>query len=427
MRSPYPFVVAALLLGPHLTGAATPAAQKPAPAPPSRVEPPPAEAVRQIAQSSNAFGFDFYQRLRQKPGNLVMSPASITTSLAMAWGGARGETAAQMQKVLHLQGTAGEVMATSGQLVRSLQDPSGLVVFRVANQLFGEKTFHLVPAFRDQTAAAYGAPVELLDFKKAPEKSRVHVNQWVEDKTSHRVKDLIPPGAVSEETRLVLVNAIYFLGDWEKPFERNATYQAPFFLTATEKKDVPTMRGGDYLRLAQADGVTAVELPYEGRQLSMLFLVPDKVDGLAAVESALDAKKLDTLVSAMKRQDVWLELPKFEVNPGDSLSLGDDLKEMGMPLAFDRQKADFTGIADPPDPADRPVLAKVFHKAFVRVDETGTEAAAASASLDVRGGAGAGLEPPHEVKVNRPFLFLIRDNASGLVLFLGRVTDPSGK
>ncbi len=386
-------------------------------------EPPPADAVR-LARSSNTFGFALYQRLRREPGNLVISPASLTTALAMTWGGAKGETAAQMRTVLHLEGTPDEVMATSGQLSRSLQEPSRPIVFRIANQLFGEKTYKLVPAFVEKTRAAFGAPLELLDFKTAPERARVRINEWVEGKTEKRIKDLIPPGMVKPDTRLVLVNAIYFLGDWAQPFEHQATRPAAFHLTASETKDVPTMNRTAGFRIAQKDGVTALEIPYKGGELSMTLLVPDEIEGLAAVEGTLDVKKLDALASAMKTERVWVALPRFEVNPGGSLSLGETLKAMGMPLAFDRGKADFTGIANPSRPDDRLVIAEVFHKGFVRVDEKGTEAAAATAVMALRAGA-APMAPPRPLKVDRPFLFLIRDNASGLVLFLGRVTDPS--
>jgi serpin B len=367
-------------------------------------------AVAKLAESSNAFGFDLYQRLREKPGNLVVSPASITTALAMTWGGAGGETSAQMRKVLHLEGTAGEVMATSGQLARALQDPARPIVFRIANQLFGEKTYKLVPAFVEQARAAFGAPLELLDFKGGPERARVHINQWVEGKTEQRIKDLIPPGGVEPDTRLVLVNAIYFLGDWASPFEHSATQPAPFHLTASETKDVPTMNRIGGFRIAQKGGVTGLEIPYKGGEMSMLLLVPDAVDGLTAVESALDVKKVDALVGAMKSERVWVALPKFEVSPAGSLALREELTALGMPLAFDRKRADFTGIANPPDPDDRLVLAEVFHKGFVRFDEKGTEAAAATAVMAIRTGAAApSMEPPRRLKVDRPFLFLIRD------------------
>ena len=382
------------------------------------------EASVKLARSSNAFGFDLYQRLREKPGNLVISPASITTALTMPWGGARGETAAEMRAVLHLEGTPDEVMAASGELSRSLQDPARPIVFRIANQLFGEKTYKLVPAYVEKTRASFGAPLELLDFKTAPERARVRINEWVEGKTERRIKDLIPPQELKKDTRLVLVNAIYFLGDWAVPFQPGETRPAPFHRTASEKISVPTMNREGSLRFAEKEGVTAVEIPYKGGELSMLILVPKDIEGLAAVERGLDAKRLDEIVGALNWDRIALALPKFEVNPGESLSLGEELKALGMPLAFDRDRADFTGIADPPAPADRLVIAKVFHKGFVRVDEKGTEAAAATAVMGVMAGAAPGAGP-RRIRADRPFLFLIRDNASGMVLFLGRVSDPS--
>jgi len=222
----------------------------------------------------------------------------------------------------------------------------------------------------------------------------------------------------------VIVNAIYFLGDWAQPFKRDETRPAPFHLTASQEKEVPTMNRTGGFRIAHRDGVTAVEIPYKGAELSMMLLVPDEIEGLAAVESTLDAKKLDALASAMKGELVWLALPKFEVNPSASLSLGEDLKALGMPLAFHPNLANFTALANPPNPAERLVITRVFHKGFVRVDEKGTEAAAATAVLGGETGAAMGAGP-RPLQVNRPFLFLIRDNSSGLVLFLGRVTDPS--
>jgi len=375
-----------------------------------------------LASSSNAFGFDLYQRLRSKPGNLVISPASLTTAMTMAWGGARGETAEQMRSVLHLEGSPDEVMVASDQLARSLQDPARPVVFHIANRLFTQSSYKLVPAFQQKTAKAFGAPVEPLDFRKAPEPARARINQWIEEKTAHRIQDLVPRGGVGPDTRLVIVNAIYFLGDWENPFLRELTRPAPFHLSASETRNVPTMNQSNTFFVAHQDGVTALQIPYKGSAMSMLFLVPDAIDGLPAVEGALGAKALDSLVSAMKPRYLELALPKFEVNPGGSLSLGEDLRALGMPAAFDPKRADFTGIANPPDPAQRLFAGEVFHKAFVRVDEKGTEAAAASA-MGVPAGAGPGGGPP-QLRVDRPFLFLIRDNASGMVLFLGRVTDP---
>jgi len=409
MRSRWAFAAAAVLL---LSGAlAIPAA-------------PPGNAILKLARSGNELGFDLYQRLRQKPGNLVISPASVSTSLSMAWGGARGETAAQMKKVLHLQGTPDEVMAAAGQLSLSLQATARPIVLRFANQLFAEKTYKLVPAYVEKTRVAFHAPVERLDFRTAPEPARVRINQWVEGITERRIRDLIPPGGVTPLTRLVLVNAIYFLGSWETPFERWDTHPEPFYLTPSRKKPVPTMNRNATLRVGRKDGVTAVELPYQGGGLSMLVLVPDKIDGLVAVEKALDQKRLDALRAAMADEYIWLSLPKFELSSA-SLALREDLEALGMRSAFDPRGADLTGIASPPGRDARLVLQDVFHKGFVRVDEKGTEAAAAAAFGGVMGSDPP--PPPRRVQVDRPFLFLIRDNASGMILFLGRVSDPGGR
>jgi serpin B len=380
-------------------------------------------AVAGLARSSNAFGFDLYQRLRQRPGNLILSPASVSTALTLTWGGARSTTAAQMKQVLHLEGGADAAMAASGELARSLQEPKRPVTFRIANQLFGEKTYRFEAAYLERARAAYGAALEPLDFKSAPEPARAHVNEWVEKKTERRIKDLIPPGGIERDTRLLLVNAIYFLGDWEQPFPARQTRPAPFHLSAAEARTVPTMNQTGSFRIAAKDGVTALEMPYKGGEFSMVFLLPDRVDGLAALESGLDLKRLDALLAGLASELVSAAIPKLEIRPPESLSLGDDLKALGMPLAFDRDRADFTGMANPPDPRDRLVLDKVFHKGWIRVDEKGTEAAAATAATMMF--AGGLPSQPRAFKADRPFLFLLRDTASGLVLFLGRVSDPS--
>ncbi len=376
-----------------------------------------------LARSSNEFGFDLYRHLCLKPGNLVMSPASLSIALTMTWTGARDQTAEQMRKVLHLEGTVDGVSTRSGHLLRSLQEPSGLALLRVANRLFGEATCELVPTFVKLTRDAFDAPVELLDFIGAPESSRAHINQWVEDRTEQRIQNLIPAKAIDPDTRLVLVNAIYFLGDWLRPFQRDETHPARFHLGASDSKLVPTMHQTGPFPIAQKDGMTALELPYRDGRLSMMLLVPDEIDGLPALEEALDTQRLDALANAMKKDLVALALPKFEVNPAESLSLRGNLATMGMPLAFDDNHADFTGIANPPSPGERLHIGYVFHKGFVRVDEKGTEAAAATAVIAKA--RSLPEEPSRFLNVDRPFLFLIRDRNTGLVLFLGRVSDPS--
>ncbi len=394
------------------------------PAPTTSAEKPSAEAMTQLASSSNAFGFDLYKRVAAKQeGNVVISPASITTALAMTWGGAKAATATEMKQTMHLRQSPEVVMDTSGKLTAVLTDPSRPVTFRIANRLFGEKTYEFDAGYMSLTERAYGAPLERVDFKSAPDPARLLINGWVEKQTESRIKDLIPATGVDRETRLVLVNAIYFLGDWAEPFEKGATRPAPFSLSVKETKDVPTMgRTGSY-RIVSSDGLSALELPYAGGDLSMLVLLPDAVDGLAAMEASMTETKLAAIVGGLQPERVRVSLPKFTIDPAASLRLRDDLVGLGMRSAFDRDSADFTGIANPPNKADRLFISQVFHKGFIRVDEKGTEAAAATAVSMARAG-GKPAEPRH-FKADHPFAFVIRDNASGLVLFMGRVVNPA--
>jgi serpin B len=383
------------------------------------------DETTRLARSSNAFAFDLYRRLGPGGGNRAVSPASISTALAMAWAGARGGTAVQMQNALRFEGSPEAMMAASGRLAAALQDPTRPVVFRIANRLFGEKSCEFAPVYLDATRAAFGAALEPVDFKRAAEKARLLINGWVEEKTEKRIRDLVPRGGVSRETRLVLVNAIYFLGDWAEPFAKEATRPAPFSISASAKKDVPTMHAVEPFRFVAKDALKAVELPYKGGQMSMLVVLPDAVDGLPSLEASLTGERLEGIVKSLASARVSVSLPKFEVDPPGSLPLGEALRALGMVDAFSPSQADFTGIADPPDPRDRLFLSEAFHKAFVKVDEKGTEAAAATAVVMDR--AAAIMAPPAEFKADHPFLFFIRDNASGMVLFMGRVADPSAK
>lgn len=378
-----------------------------------------------LAKGENQLGFDLYGKLRKQAGNLALSPASISTALVMTWGGARGETAKQMQKVLHFTGPQDQAVRTAGQLARSLESPDRAITLRTANRLFGEKSYKFDKSYLELTRAAFGAPLEPTDFQHAAEASRKHVNHWVEDQTQKRIQNLIPPRGIDAETRLVLVNAIYFLGDWRDPFKKHSTLPQAFHVSKTEQHDVRTMHAVDHFRFVDKGGLNALELPYKGGDMSMLIVLPDAVNGLGALEAAFDAKKLDSIVASLEVQLVNVALPKFEVNPATSLELEDALGALGMKLAFDRDKADFTGIANPPNPADRLYIGKVFHKAFVKVDEKGTEAAAATAVVMPKGG---GMPPkPVVFTADHPFLFFIRDHKTGLVLFMGRVEDPAAK
>jgi serine protease inhibitor len=375
----------------------------------------------------NAFGVDVYRNLMQGSGNRVFSPASVSAALTMAWGGARGETAEEMRRVLHLQGAPDDVLRSSGAALSQVQQAGRGVTFRVANRLFGEGRYRFEPAYLDLTKTAYGAPLQAVDFRGAPEKARGVINGWVEARTEKRITDLVPAGSVTGDTRLVLVNAIYFLGDWARPFAKEATRPLPFRLSPAATKDVPTMRQTETFGWMRGDGFQALEMAYQGNAFSLVVILPDAVDGLSALEDQLTADMLARIAGALTPKRVAVALPKFEVNPPESLPLSRILEALGMKAAFDPRRADFTGIANPPDPGDRLFVSEVFHKAFVKTDEKGTEAAAASAVMMPRVSSMPIQDEPIPFRADHPFLFLMRDKASGLVLFMGRVSDPSSR
>jgi serpin B len=398
----------------------TPQPVKPAPAPaPQPIAPPAAHELAPLVKSSNTFGWELWKQLPAS-GNQAMSPASITTALAMTWGGAKANTAAEMKQTLHLDGDAGSVAAAWGKLAAALQAPKQPEL-RIANRLYGERTYKLDQGFVDRTRAAFGAPLDPLDFVGNPAAARTVINTWVAQQTNQRIKDLLPPPSITNLTKLVLVNALYFLADWQTAFEHASTVDADFASVGATLK-VPTMHAVDGYRLAKADGVAMLELPYKG-DAAMYIILPDKLDGLPAVEKSLDAGKLATWIGALANQRVAVALPRFTIDPREPTELSARLKALGMKDAFDSKRADFTGIASPPNPADQLVISAVFHKAFVKVDEKGTEAAAATAV--VMAPKGAAPAAPIEFKANHPFLFVIADTRTGLVLFIGRVSDPS--
>jgi serpin B len=390
------------------------------------VPPPSDEEQARIARSSNAFATDLWGKVRGAQGNLAVSPASITLALAMTWGGARGRTADEMKQVLHFEGTADEVMASAGQLLQAWNTSSGAALLRVANRLFGARNYTFEKPYLEKTEAAFGAPLEPVDFDSGIEATRKAINDWVAQQTEKRIQELLPEQSLKPGlTRLVLVNAIYFKASWEKPFSENHTSPEPFFVTPSVKKDVPLMRRtGDY-GYAEQDGVKVLQIPYQEETLAMVFVLPDAVDGLEAVERQLTSTQIDDWTTALRKENVNVVLPRFEVSPAASVELGEALAAMGMARAFNPQEADFTGMANPPNPSQRLHISKVFHKAFVKLDEKGTEAAAATAVVMAMRTA---MRQPRETKdfrADHPFLFFLRDTASGMILFMGRVSDPS--
>lgn len=383
----------------------------------------PAEAKATVAEANNAFAFDLYAKIRGQSGNFTFSPASIMAALAMTQGGARGETREQMAKVLHLDPSQAEASFEMGKALRALTEKSSGTTLRMANRLFGERAFTFEEAFLTKTKAAFGAPLEPLDFRKDAEGARATINAWVAKETARKIEDLVPPGGIAPDTRLVLANAIYFLGKWQSPFEKSATSPAPFFLANGTTKQVPTMHQTGARLYAETEGAKLLELGYRDSDVVMTFVLPDAKDGLAKLEAKLSPELLSKWVGALERHRTEISLPKFRIEAKDALALGKHLADLGMKLAFDPAKADFTAMANPPNANDRLSIGDVFHKAFVAVDEEGTEAAAATAVVMRT----AGMMMPEEVKefrADRPFLFFLRHQPTGLVLFAGRVAEP---
>jgi serpin B len=283
----------------------------------------------------------------------------------------------------------------------------------IANAIWGQKDYAFLDAFLDRLALNYGAGLRVLDFGGAPEESRIIINDWVSDQTEGRIQNLIPQGAIDPLTRLVLTNAIYFNAAWANPFQEEATRDGPFTLLDGSRITVPMMHQTESFGYARGEGYQAVELPYDGHELSMVLLLPER-DGFGAFEDSLDADQAQAITQNLKRGQVALTMPKFEFD--SRFSLKQALEAMGMPAAFSGG-ADFSGMTGSTDL----FISNVLHKAFVSVDEEGTEAAAATAVVMKLSVA---AEEPVAVTIDRPFVFLIRDTRTGAILFVGRVVDP---
>ncbi len=371
----------------------------------------------------NAFGLDLYAKLvaADPEANLVVSPASIQLALAMARAGARGATAAEMDAVMHGLGAdanAAWVAALDQSLnartatFKDAMNESQDVVLRSVNAPFAQQGYPLEDAYLAALAERFAAGVRLVDYIGDPEGARGIINGWVKDQTEDRIPELLAAGTVDQATRLALVNAIYLKAAWDLPFDEGATAPAPFTLLDGTTTDVEMMRNGGHFAYASGDGWQAVDLPYVGRQLSMLVIAPAD---LARFEGSLDAAKLSEITGALTEQQVMLGLPKYGAE--SQLDLGDVLAALGMPTAFHADTADFSGMTT----AERLYISAVVHQANIEVDEKGTEAAAATAVM-MR--AGAAPAPPVEMTVDHPFIYALRDMETGAILFLGRVTVP---
>lgn len=381
----------------------------------------PADALL-AADAINDFGLELLREAAAQDSNAILSPASIVLALAMARAGARGDTAAEMDQVL--RGAASDDHATwLNALDAALAARSGTfkdrfnkdadVTLSIANQSFAQAEFPWEPAYLDALAGRFGAGLRLVDFAGDAEGARRDINAWVAERTEQRIRELLGQGIVDAATRLVLVNAIYMKAAWQAPFPEPATAPAGFSRLDGSSVDVTTMHVTTGFRYATGNGWQAVELPYVGRQLAMLVILPDN---LSTFEATFDGAALTQIVAALEDQRVNLSLPRFGIET--KVDLAEVLSDMGMPLAFDAQRADFTGITS----VDDLYISAVIHQANIDVDEEGTEASAATGVV-----MGVTSLPPEPIvmTVDRPFLFALRDVETGAILFLGRVVEPA--
>jgi serpin B len=380
----------------------------------------PSTEVRAVVEGNNQFAIDLYARLRAgQSDNLFLSPGSLSTALAMTYAGAKGETAQQMAQVLHLRLPQEKLHPAFRDLHRTWDVKGKESGFRlsVANRLWGQKGFHFLPGFLTITHEDYGAELAQVDFARQTEPARQRINAWVEEQTQGKIRDLIPPGVLDAMTRLVLTNAIYFKGEWTEPFRKEATQVAPFDISPRQQTDVPLMYRMDDLRYWAGDGLKMLELPYGKGALAMLILLPDEIDGLSALEAKLTTDNLSRWQSRLRKQKVRVYLPRFKLT--SQFQLAEVLKAMGMTRVFTPREADLSGMSSEAEL----FLSAVIHKAFVEVNEEGTEAAAAT-GIAVK--ATAAIREPAVFRADHPFVFLIRDNRTGSILFLGRLVNPRG-
>ena len=373
---------------------------------------PAADLDPQLVIGNTGLALDLYGRLRTNEGNGCFSPYSISTALAMTYGGARDETAKQMARTLHFALPPDQLHPAFAALEANFKavQQKGRVQLEVANSLWPQKDYAFLPEYLDLCRTCYHTSITSVDYAGNTESARKTINDWVEDKTNGKIIELLKPGILDQDTRLVLVNAIYFKGNWASQFDVRQTRDEPFHVSAEKTVTAPLMRQTSDFRCAEFPDLQVLELPYLDNQLVMQVVLPRQVDGLGRLEAKLTKQNLTAWTANLQTHEMAVILPRFNVKA--DFSLVETLKAMGMFAAFG--PADFSGM----DGRKDLFLSEVRHAAFVKVNEEGTEAAATTAAM-------ATLGIPPRFRTDHPFLFLIRDLRSGSILFLGRVTNPT--
>jgi serpin B len=362
------------------------------------------------------FALDLYNHLKTEDGNVFFSPISIQSALAMTAQGAKGETKQQILDALSIKDPAalGQMLAIL-QRAPTKDEPN--LQLTIANALWAQQAYPFAPEYVKAVREQFSAEARELDFQQ-PDAARGIINKWVEEKTKDKIKDLLADGTITPDTRLVLTNAVYFNADWLKKFEKDATAEAKFHVTSDKTTTAKMMQQETRMGHFDAGEYHVVQLPYVGFTTSMLVIVPKQIDGLTTLEKDLTPEMFNKLVGGIQHRQVRLSLPQFEFEYATSLS--GVLKEMGVKLAFDADKADFSAMTT----AEKLAISDVVHKAYVKVDEKGTEAAGATAVVMTA----TAMPLPEDtivVTADRPFLFVVRDDTTGAILFMGRIRNPA--
>ncbi len=378
--------------------------------------------VKALVQDNTAFAVDMYKKLYGTSGNIFLSPYSISTALAMTYAGAKETTREQMAKTLRFSLEPKDLDPAFGFLQSTLSkaQKGGDVSLSLANSLWPQKGYNLIPKYLKLSKKYYGVSITSLDYQDQPEEARKTINNWVKEKTHDKIRDIIPPNSLNTATKLVLANAICFKGKWERRFEADLTENAPFFISSENSIKTPMMKHTGMFKYADIKSFQILEMPYAGNKLSMIALLPKGRDGLKPLENELSTKSLNLWKNKMVPTKVLVHFPKFEIT--SAFNLSDTLISMGMASAFSAKDANFSGIA--PRNNDPLYLSSFIHKAFVEVNEQGTQASAATLNT-VQDAVSVGEPVLPVFRADHPFIFLIQENQTGAILFMGRLLEPT--
>jgi serpin B len=377
--------------------------------------------VETLGQDNTAFAIDLYKKLCKGTGNLSVSPYSISSILAITGAGALGNTRKQMARTLRFSLEQKNLDPAFESLRLTLSKIEGKigVSLNIANAIWPQIGYSLAPKYLDQAKRYYGISITPLDYQNKPGDAGKTINKWVQERTKDKIKDIIPPDSINAMTKIVLTNAICFRGDWEQKFESDLTRKAPFFVTSENSVEIPMMKHAGTFKYGDMKSFQILEMPYVGNDLSMIAILPRETEGLKALESDLSTENLKLWKNKMVPTNVLVHFPKFAITSGFDLS--DILISMGMVDAFSSRDANFGGIAPQ---SNKPLyLSSVVQKAFLEVNEEGTEAAAATL-IEVPDSISVRAPMLKVFQADHPFIFLIRENLTGTILFIGRVSEP---